>query len=29
MIGYTKIDLGIAKRHFDIGALGADYDWVE
>lgn len=29
LIGYTKIDLGIAKRHFLIGAMGADFDWVE
>ena len=28
MIGYTKMDLGIAKYHFEIGAGDADFDWV-
>ena len=28
MIGYTKMDLGIAKYHFEIGADKANFDWV-
>ena len=28
MIGYTKMDLGIAKYHFEIGAGKVNYDWV-
>ena len=28
MIGYTKMDLGIAKYHFEIGAGDIDFDWV-
>ena len=28
IIGYTKMDLGIAKYHFEIGAGNADFDWV-
>ena len=28
MIGYTKIDLGIAKYHFEIGAGKINFDWV-
>ena len=28
MIGYTKMDLGIAKYHFEIGAGNANFDWV-
>ena len=28
MIGYTQIDLGIAKYHFEIGAGDVDFDWV-
>ena len=28
MIGYTKIDLGIAKYHFEIGAGINNFDWV-
>lgn len=28
IVGYTKIDLGIAKYHFEIGA-GANFDWEE
>ncbi len=28
MIGYAKLDLGIAKYHFEIGAGDADFDWV-
>ena len=28
MIGYTKMDLGIAKYHFEIGAGDVDFDWV-
>ena len=28
MIGYTKMDLGIAKYHFEIGAGDEDFDWV-
>ena len=28
MIGYAKMDLGIAKYHFEIGAGDADFDWV-
>ena len=28
MIGYTKMDLGIAKYHFEIGAGEVSFDWV-
>lgn len=28
MIGYTKMDLGIAKYHFEIGAGDIGFDWV-
>ena len=28
MIGYTQMDLGIAKCHFEIGAGKDNYDWV-
>ena len=28
MIGYTKIDLGIAKYHFEIGAGEVDFEWL-
>ena len=28
MIGYTPMDLGIAKYHFEIGADKANFDWV-
>ena len=28
MIGYTKMDLGIAKYHFEIGAGNVNFDWV-
>lgn len=28
MIGYTHIDLGIAKYHFEIGANKANFDWM-
>ncbi len=28
MIGYTKMDLGIAKYHFEIGAGKDNFDWV-
>ena len=28
MIGYTKMDLGIAKYHFEIGAGVDNFDWV-
>ena len=28
MIGYTQIDLGIAKCHFEIGAGKENFDWV-
>ena len=28
MIGYTKIDLGIAKYHFEIGAGKFNFEWV-
>ncbi len=28
MIGYTQIDLGIAKYHFEIGAGREHFDWV-
>ena len=28
MIGYTKIDLGIAKYHFEIGAGKINFEWV-
>jgi len=28
MIGYTKMDLGIAKYHFEIGAGKINFEWV-
>lgn len=28
MIGYTKMDLGIAKYHFELGAGTDNFDWV-
>lgn len=28
MIGYTKIDLGIVKYHFEIGAGNVNFEWV-
>jgi len=28
MLGYTKMDLGIAKCHFEIAAGDADYEWI-
>ena len=28
MIGYTKMDLGIAKYHFEIGAGQVNFEWV-
>ena len=28
MIGYTKMDLGIAKYHFEIGAGNDHFEWV-
>ena len=28
MIGYTQMDLGIAKYHFEIGANNGNFDWV-
>lgn len=28
MIGYTQIDLGIAKYHFEIGAGMDNFEWV-
>jgi hypothetical protein len=28
MIGYTQMDLGIAKYHFEVGAGDVDFDWV-
>jgi hypothetical protein len=28
MIGYTKMDLGIAKYHFEIGAGKENYIWI-
>ena len=29
MIGYTQIDLGIAKCHFEIGAINEHFDWFD
>lgn len=29
LFGYTKLDLGIAKLHFEIGAGKENFDWVE
>lgn len=29
LVGYTKIDLGIAKYHFEIGADKDNFDWAE
>jgi hypothetical protein len=28
MIGYTQMDLGIAKYHFELGAGTDNFDWV-
>ncbi len=28
LIGYTKIDLGIAKYHFEVGAGKENFEWV-
>ena len=28
MVGYTKMDLGIAKLHFEIGAGNENFKWV-
>ena len=28
MIGYTQMDLGIAKYHFEIGAGKVNFDWI-
>ena len=28
MIGYAKMDLGIAKYHYEIGAGEVNFDWV-
>lgn len=28
MVGYTKLDLGIAKYNFEIGAGKENFDWV-
>jgi hypothetical protein len=28
MIGYTRIDLGIAKYHFEIGAGKDNFEWI-
>ena len=28
MIGYTQMDMGIAKLHFEIGAGKENFDWV-
>jgi hypothetical protein len=28
LIGYTQIDLGIAKYHFEIGAGKENFDWI-
>ena len=28
MIGYTRMDLGIAKYHFEVGAGKEHFDWV-
>ena len=28
LIGYTKMDLGIARYHFEIGAGEVNFDWV-
>jgi hypothetical protein len=28
MIGYTKMDLGIAKYHFEIGAGKENFEWI-
>jgi hypothetical protein len=28
MIGYTQMDLGIAKYHFEIGAGMVNFEWV-
>jgi hypothetical protein len=28
MIGYTQMDLGIAKYHFEIGAGEVNFEWV-
>jgi len=28
MIGYTQMDLGIAKYHFEIGAGKVNFEWI-
>ena len=28
MIGYTKMDLGIAKYHFEVGAGKVNFEWL-
>lgn len=28
MVGYTQMDMGIAKLHFEIGAGKENFDWV-
>ena len=28
MIGYTQMDLGIAKYHFEVGVSKENFDWV-
>ena len=28
LVGYTKIDLGIAKYHFEVGAGKENFQWV-
>jgi hypothetical protein len=28
LVGYTQLDLGIAKCHFEIGAGKENFDWV-
>ena len=28
MIGYTQMDLGIAKYHFEVGAGKVNFEWV-
>ena len=29
LVGYTRIDMGIAKLHFEIGAGKENFDWAE
>ena len=28
MVGYTQMDLGIVKYHFEVGAGKVNFDWV-